>query len=58
MKLEEILGKIKGADAAAMEQAGKRWKSVAKPLFSLGKLEDAVIRIAGIRKTADVVLKK
>lgn len=58
MKLEEILGKIRCADRAAMEQAGKRWKSVAKPLFSLGKLEDAVIRIAGIRGTADVALKK
>ena len=33
----------------SMEKAKQRWKTVGKPLFSLGKLEDAVIRIAGIK---------
>ena len=32
--------------------------SVAKPLFSLGKLEDAVIRIAGMKRSAQYELKK
>ena len=49
MTREEICGKIKDADASSMERARKRWLSVGKPLYSLGKLEEAVIRIAGIK---------
>ena len=44
---------IKPAEKSYEEQAKRRWKTVAKPLFSLGKLEDAVIRMAGIRREAD-----
>ena len=49
---------IKPMEKACEEQAKKRWKTVAKPLFSLGKLEDAVIRMAGIRRKADFEIKK
>lgn len=38
----------------AEEQARKRWDSIAKPLHSLGLLEDLVVRIAGIQETAEV----
>ena len=31
-----------------MEQAKKRWDTIAKPLDSLGLLEEAVVRIAGL----------
>ena len=48
-KLREDLKQIIPADAGSMEKAKQRWKTVGKPLFSLGKLEDAVIRIAGIK---------
>ncbi len=48
-KLREELKQIVPADAESMEKAKQRWKTVGKPLFSLGKLEDAVIRIAGIK---------
>ena len=48
-KLKEELKQIIPADRESMEKAKERWKSVGKPLFSLGKLEDAVIRIAGIK---------
>ena len=48
-KLREDLKQIVPADAGSMEKAKQRWKTVGKPLFSLGKLEDAVIRIAGIK---------
>lgn len=48
-KLQEELKQIVPADRESMEKAMERWKSVGKPLFSLGKLEDAVIRIAGIK---------
>ena len=41
-----------------MRQAEERWKTVAKPLHSLGKLEEAVIRMAGIREDADFIMKK
>ena len=51
-KLREELKQITPADAGSMEKAKRRWKSVGKPLFSLGKLEDAVIRIAGIKGKA------
>ena len=38
----------------AAEQAKKRWDSVAKPLHSLGRLEDMVVKIAGVQGTPDV----
>ena len=45
-----------------MKQAWNRQEStrikIAKPLFSLGKLEDAVIQMAGIKETPDYELKK
>ena len=49
---------IKPMEKSYEEQAKRRWKTVAKPLFSLGKLEDAVIRMAGIRREADFEIKK
>lgn len=56
--LEELKAKIEPADETSMEAARKRWMSVAKPLFSLGKLEDAVILMAGMKRTSDYSLKK
>ena len=41
-------------DQRAMEESRKRWDSIAKPLHSLGKLEDMVIQIAGI--TGDPIM--
>ena len=58
MYRKEICGKIEAADASAMEQARKHWMSVGKPLFSLGKLEDAIVKIAGIKGTPDYCLDK
>ena len=58
MNIEEICERIEPADASAMEEAEKRWLTVGKPLFSLGKLEDAVKRIAGIKGTSDYRLDK
>lgn len=49
---------IQPADKAAIEGAKARWMSVAKPLFSLGKLEDAVIKMAGMKGSTDVSLAK
>lgn len=48
-EFRELLSRIVPADAKAMEQAKRRWNSVAKPIGSLGVLEDDIIKIAGIR---------
>lgn len=56
--LDELKEKIGPSDEKSMEAAQKRWMTVAKPLFSLGKLEDAVIRMAGMKRSADFELKK
>ena len=50
-KLEHIIREITAADAEAASLAKARWDSVAKPLNSLGVLEQDLIRIAGIHKT-------
>ena len=58
MNLGEALQKIRPADRKSMEAAEQRWRTVGKPLFSLGKLEDAVIRMAGIKGISSYTLKK
>lgn len=45
-------------DKEAMECCRKRWDSIAKPLHSLGMMEDMLIKIAGIRGSADISLEK
>lgn len=42
----------------AREQAQYRWNHVAKPLHSLGRLEELIVQIAGIQQTADVCIDK
>ena len=56
--LEETLAAIVPADRAAMDAAWQRWDSIAKPLRSLGLLEEAVVRIAGMTGTPAVKLGK
>ncbi len=46
--LEQLISAISPADRAAMARARARWDAVAKPLGSLGLLEDAVVRAAGV----------
>lgn len=50
MTLEELKKEIRPLDETSMEQAREHWIKIAKPLFSLGKLEDAVIQMAGIKE--------
>ena len=54
--LEESIKTIVPADPAAARLAQKRWDSIAKPLHSLGLLEDAVTRIAAMAGTPSVDL--
>ncbi|MCI9217080.1 nicotinate-nucleotide--dimethylbenzimidazole phosphoribosyltransferase [Lachnospiraceae bacterium 42-17] len=58
MTLDEILDNIESLDIDAMEQAQRRWNSIAKPLHGLGRLEEHIIRIAGISKDAKVHIEK
>lgn len=50
--------KIRPLDEQAMALSRKKWNSIAKPLHSLGKLEDYVVQIAGITGDARVLLDK
>ena len=45
---------INELDQTAMKEAQQRWDAVAKPLHSLGLLEDIITCIAGIQCTSDV----
>lgn len=56
--LADDIAQIRPADEESRRLAGEHWMTVGKPLFSLGKLEKAVIDIAGIKGTPDYTLKK
>lgn len=58
MDIRELISGIQPADRVAMYRAQKRWDSIAKPLGSLGALEDAIIRIAGMMGTENVDISK
>ncbi|MCD7730891.1 MAG: nicotinate-nucleotide--dimethylbenzimidazole phosphoribosyltransferase [Oscillospiraceae bacterium] len=58
MRLNEYLKKITAADERAMAESQKKWDSIAKPLRSLGRLEEMVIKLAGIEKSCDVPPRK
>ncbi len=50
--------KIKVPDEGAMAAARARWDVLAKPPGSLGRLEELVVEIAGIERTANVRVEK
>ena len=52
--LQEMLQQISPLDSAAMEAARQHWDAIAKPLHSLGRLEDLVVQLAGITGTANL----
>lgn len=58
MKLEELCKLIREPDQEAMHRAATKWNAIAKPLHSLGKLEDVIIQIAGIQRTERVHIQK
>jgi nicotinate-nucleotide--dimethylbenzimidazole phosphoribosyltransferase len=55
---DETIAKIRPADVTAVQAAYRRWDSIAKPLKSLGRLEDMIAKVAGGQRTADVKLDK
>ena len=50
--------KIKKIDTSVIKKAKKNWDSIAKPLGSLGRLEELVIQLAGIFADEDVRIDK
>lgn len=56
MTLEETVRTVRGGDTAAREAALRQWDGLAKPLGSLGVLEEMVARIAALTGSADVAL--
>lgn len=57
-ELFEEIRKIQPLDKEAIKKSCRRWDQIAKPLHSLGKLETAVIQIAGITRNEQVNLEK
>ncbi|WP_324612705.1 nicotinate-nucleotide--dimethylbenzimidazole phosphoribosyltransferase [Massiliimalia massiliensis] len=58
ISLQETLQRIQPADQRSGELSKKRWDSIAKPLGSLGLLEEAVVRISSVQGTADCRIDK
>ena len=58
MDFAKLNGLIAPLDASAMDNAQGRWNNIAKPIGSLGQLEDTVVKLAGIIGSADVRIDK
>jgi len=56
--LDEVADRIAPLDAVARKRAVDKWNAVAKPIGSLGALEDVVVQIAGIFGTEDFDIGK
>lgn len=56
--MQDFTDRVQAFDERAAALAGNKWDSIAKPLKSLGYLEDAVCRIAGIQGTAEIDISK
>lgn len=58
MELQTILEQISPPDLNAMAACQARWDQVAKPLGSMGKLEELLCRVAAITGSAEIELTK
>ncbi len=57
-ELNKIIRRIEPLDPRYVEASKNRWNSIAKPLHSLGKLEEAVMKIAGMTSSVSVDIDK
>ena len=55
-QLSQQISSISPADRGAMEAARRRWDAIAKPLRGLGRLEDLLVRMAGVTGSPDLDL--
>lgn len=58
MTLQETIERIRPLSQEAMDAAWTRWNDTSIPLHSLGRLQDALVRIAGMLRTPEVALDK
>jgi len=56
--LNDLLTKVITLDEEAMTAARNHWDNIAKPIHSLARLEELVVRLAGILQTPQVKLPK
>ncbi len=57
-ELNEVIDKIEAGDTGAAKACQKRWDSIAKPLHSLGWMEEACARIAAAQHSPEVRTEK
>ena len=58
MTLSECCMQIQPLDETAMQAAQQHWNQLAKPLHSLGRLEDMIVQLAGIHRSAQLEQRK
>ena len=58
MTLSECCMQIQPLDVIAMQAAQQHWNQLAKPLHSLGRLEDMIVQLAGIHRSAQLEQRK
>lgn len=58
MTLAQLLEQIEPKNEAAEQETRRRWNACAKPLGSLGLLEDALCQIASVTGSVDIDLNK
>lgn len=57
MAFDDLCQNIRPLDEKSMEEAWDVWNSVAKPIGSLGRLEEIIVHLAGIYETPRVNMK-
>ena len=57
-EFHQIVSGIRPSDEKTKEQAQKKWNSIAKPLHSLGKLEEDIMQIAALTGEREVHLDR
>ena len=57
-RIDQLIRCIRPGDRAAAEEAKSRWDGIAKPLGSLGTLEEMIVRIAALQESAEVRLDR
>ena len=57
-QLDCLCGSVRQADKKAMDAARRRLDGIAKPIGGLGRFEDLLIKIAGIRGAEDMALSR
>lgn len=58
MMLNDMLKQIRPLDEKAMACAWEKWDNIAKPLRSLGRLEEMVVQLAGITGSHEIEPRK